>query len=188
MCNKSIRKSIVCMHLDALQRITSKKAHLLNVTGEYDFDCWQMYKRSEMMNILIDTCTRNQEYRNDSLFITDCLLIKEWASVLAVYSTSGKTLSDLPTARATDCDPRQEWSMLSNSSVISPNDRCLSPKIEFLSECSLSLVKQENQTWNQTASSWYQIKQEIVKHKSNQIRSDSNPTKKPKKFDCCTIL
>ena len=166
MCTKVPWKSIVCIQLNALQRATSR--NLFYATGKYDLDCYQMYKRSEMMNALMDTCTQNQEYRNDSLFATDCLFIQEWTSVLAVYSTN--------------CEPKQNWSNLSNS-----NDRYTYQKSAFVSESSLSLAKQENQTWNQTISSWYQIEQQIIRHRSNHMGSNSYPTNKPKKCDFCTL-
>lgn len=186
ICDKEISKSNVCVKLVNWQRQESQD--LSNVAKQYDALCYQLYKRSQILNQLMDTCRRNEHNTNDLLLAADCLLVKEWSSVLAVYSTSGKTLKDLP---------GQQWPF---SIALTRNDtyiyRCVSQKVEFLSECSLNLAKQENQTWNQTVRSWKQIKHELIEHTSNFIAPTSypthavtfNPTKKPRKFDCCTIV
>ena len=126
----------------------------------------------------------HQNNTNNVIRTADCILIKEWASVITVYSISERALDHLPTARVTN---RDEKSKRSNSSDTSSNAKCASQKISFLSECSLSLAKQENQTWNQTIALWYQIKQEIIKHARNYIAPTVYPTKKPKKFECCSV-
>ena len=186
MCKKAQWYSQICVRLRAWTRVMSKD--LPNVAETYDVDCYQMYKRSQMMNSWMDTCTQKENNTNDLILATDCLLIKEWASVLTVYSASGKTIRDLPIATETNCDPKQAWSMSLNSSLISPHNICTSQKIEFMSECSLSLAKQENQTWNQTVLSWYQIRHQIMTHASDFIVPTSYPTKTPTKCKCCTIM
>ena len=140
MCDKSQLSSFMCIKLGALQRMLSRNPD--GLARKYDFDCYQMYKRSETINTLMDLCRQNKNQESDLILATECLLIKEWASVLAVYSTSGRTLSNLPIAMMTNCDPKQEWS----SDISASNYRCAYQKIEFFSECSLSLAKQENQT------------------------------------------
>ena len=82
LCIKAVFRSILCVQLHEWLHIMSGDP--FNTTKKHDFDCYQMYRQSEMMNTLMDTC-QNQQYTNDILFATDCLLIKEWASVLTVY-------------------------------------------------------------------------------------------------------
>ena len=187
MCKNSRWYSKMCMRLDASMRIMS--ADLPKVTKKHDVDCYQMYTRSQMISVWMHTCTQKENKTHDIILATDCLLIKEWASVLKVYSSSGKTTRDLPLARETNCSRNQKWFMSSNSSTnfMSPNDICTSQKMEFMSECSLSLAKQENQTWNQTVSAWYQIKHQIIKHESNFIVPTAIPTEKPRKCGWCII-
>ena len=187
MCKNSRWYSKMCWILDAWMRTLSED--LPKVAKKHDVDCYQMYKRSQMIGDWMHTCTQKENNTYDIILATDCLLIKEWASVLKVYSSSRRKTRHLPIARETNCSPNQKWFMPSNSSttLLSPNNICTSQKMEFMSECSLSLAKQENQTWNQTVSSWYQIKHQIMKHESNFIAPTAVPTEKPRKCGLCII-
>ena len=185
ICDKGPSPSFICQRLNTWNDLM--KRDLSGTAKKFDYDCYLIYKQSLMIDRLMNICSDNQNNTNNYYFIRrmDCLLIKQWASVLTVYSMSNSALNQLPLAKSQHVQVSQR----SNSSdrYISPDGECTSQKIEFMSESSLSLSKQENQTWNQTITLWYQIKQEIMTAR-NYIAPTVYPTKRAKKFKCCTII